>query len=482
MFPIPVEPGNDRTAWVFKDAPGLEAWSTEPLPALDPTILLLHGDGAHLSTTFTDHSGYSRTITRVGQVDIRNDTAAYGSTSIRIQNDIPSYLIVEDVRLLNLFDYDCTIEFWVYHSDNLNQWMMSSYDSAEQNGWGISIFTDGSRPNGCVAFGRGNTPEIKSADGSFPINTWHHVAVTTLDRTVSLWLNGALVGSLSSSAVSSIKNTGNIYIGTQANGGSFGNNFRGYLQEIRILQGSAAFTAPFTPPLSAYADLAEKTPFVDRPDIAAVQLAVHFNGINGGNIIVSQGSTGRRLTNSGVTFSTTQSKFGGSSGYFNGTAYCSGPSGGNFATDNWIARCWVYVTANVDDLVLFSGNDASIFDNFYVKRVAGTWYVGNGAVDPIAFADAAFSLNQWYYIEATHLGSTYYLFKDGQLLTSAVATPSNTSTSVMRIGGQIASALALTGYIQEAEFILGASASPRTSNYTVPTTDFIPHDVWPPSP
>lgn len=29
MFPIPVEPGDERTAWVFKDAPGLEVFSTE---------------------------------------------------------------------------------------------------------------------------------------------------------------------------------------------------------------------------------------------------------------------------------------------------------------------------------------------------------------------------------------------------------------------------------------------------------------------
>jgi len=27
LIPVPQEPGNERTAWVFEDVPGLEAWS-----------------------------------------------------------------------------------------------------------------------------------------------------------------------------------------------------------------------------------------------------------------------------------------------------------------------------------------------------------------------------------------------------------------------------------------------------------------------
>lgn len=32
LIPTPEEPGNERTAWVFKDAPGLESWSIAPDP------------------------------------------------------------------------------------------------------------------------------------------------------------------------------------------------------------------------------------------------------------------------------------------------------------------------------------------------------------------------------------------------------------------------------------------------------------------
>jgi hypothetical protein len=31
MVPVPEEPGNERTAWVFKDAAGLEEWSPPPV-------------------------------------------------------------------------------------------------------------------------------------------------------------------------------------------------------------------------------------------------------------------------------------------------------------------------------------------------------------------------------------------------------------------------------------------------------------------
>lgn len=33
MVPVPQEPGNERTAWVFKDIPGLVAFNTPPVVA-----------------------------------------------------------------------------------------------------------------------------------------------------------------------------------------------------------------------------------------------------------------------------------------------------------------------------------------------------------------------------------------------------------------------------------------------------------------
>src|SRR3990172_8645721 len=61
LIPVPQEPGNERTAWVFKDAPGLESFVTptgtaDGDPFFDDVILLMQRG------IFVDTSPYARSV------------------------------------------------------------------------------------------------------------------------------------------------------------------------------------------------------------------------------------------------------------------------------------------------------------------------------------------------------------------------------------------------------------------------------------
>lgn len=64
MVPVPLEPGNERAPWVFKDVPGLVDFLVdEPDPFFGDVIFLLNGEGLT-----TDSSSYARALTAVGSI------------------------------------------------------------------------------------------------------------------------------------------------------------------------------------------------------------------------------------------------------------------------------------------------------------------------------------------------------------------------------------------------------------------------------
>lgn len=72
------------------------------------------------------------------------------------------------------------------------------------------------------------------------LNAWNHVALTRLNGTATLWVNGVSGGTVADTTSLSQQR---VYIG-----GSSILRFTGYLSNLRMLKGSAEYTATFTPP------------------------------------------------------------------------------------------------------------------------------------------------------------------------------------------------------------------------------------------
>ena len=181
----------------------------------------------------------------------------------------------------------------------------------------------------------------------------------------------------------------------------------------------------------------------------------------------------RVLTNSGVTVSDAQSKFGGKSLYFNGSSYLAIndinllPAAGDFTID-W----WEYRTASSEGSVVFhqpvkaKDGTGTIFGygyqnavNIYMGNVSGSFNIAGQT------SMGTEILNTWVHRAVVRKGSTFYLFADGVLqntITSSAALARNITPYIGRYDS--GNYLYYKGYIDEF----------RISDVARWTADFVP--------
>lgn len=144
---------------------------------------------------------------------------------------------------------DVTFEAWIYitQTANINMIMgRASSPSSGVNDWGIYVNNTSLIS---YVYGANNTQYIASHHVSLLANTWNHVAMTVASGVVRVFLNG-LVGNTTATIVGNARyNAGyNTYLGCFNN--TVNNMFYGYMANVRIVSGLAAYTASFTPPTS----------------------------------------------------------------------------------------------------------------------------------------------------------------------------------------------------------------------------------------
>ena len=217
-------------------------------PQFQSVTLLLHGNGTNGSTTITDNSFNTKTISRFGNTQISTAQSKFGGASIAFDGS-GDYLKTQLSSDFNMFQQNFTAEFWVYFNavtgtpHILNMGGSSEYDAGGRatvwvtSSLFLSLYTNG----GGITSGT-----------TLAINTWYHVALTKASGTWQLWLNGVSQGTTASTVfpTSSLQEIG---IGSQH---YQTNNFlNGYLDEVRITRNVARYTANFTPPAAAFADV-----------------------------------------------------------------------------------------------------------------------------------------------------------------------------------------------------------------------------------
>ena len=203
------------------------------------SVLLMHGNGPDGSTVFTDES--SHTITGVGDVQISTNRSRFGGASIYFDGS-GDYLDAGTTNDWAFGSGDFTVDFWV------------NFETAPGVAHLIGPHTQGLYTEWCVTYDTGNLrvfvnggPVITEA--WLPqLDTWYHIAMTRSGTALRLFVDGEQIGSGTSSAT--IANGRPLTIGATINPSLF---FRGYMDEIRVIKGVAAWTGPFVPPSNEYA-------------------------------------------------------------------------------------------------------------------------------------------------------------------------------------------------------------------------------------
>ena len=203
-------------------------------PQFGSVSLLLHGNGANGSTTITDNSPSPKTVTAVGNAQISTVQSKFGGSSIAF--DGSGDALTATTGNLNTRTDAFTFESWAYLTTRTNFCLVS----------GSSFYLQ--EVSGTVYLGDSSQNPLTFSATELPLNSWFHIAITFDTTTYRVFVGGVQKGSTTTLLASF--NFSNVRIGDRS-----GSSITGYLDDLRITNGVARYTANFTPPPAPFPDI-----------------------------------------------------------------------------------------------------------------------------------------------------------------------------------------------------------------------------------
>ena len=227
------------------------------------TVLLLHGDGS--GSTFVDSSPSNHAITAQGTATQSTAQSVLGPSSAFFNNPNPSANLGSGTDYLSTpvspdFSFgtsDFTIETYIRPVGNQQYGsLVSSMAETEQtSAWnfGYSNATNVVTFWGAVFGANGDLTGSGYLSATVAPDVWHHLAVERSGTSTMLYVDGVLTRTLTVAANANFAAGGQgVAIGRRyTNAGATYGYFNGYMDEVKVTNGQALYTANFTP--SAFA-------------------------------------------------------------------------------------------------------------------------------------------------------------------------------------------------------------------------------------
>ena len=421
--------------------------------------MLLHGDGTNgaQNNTFLDSSTNAFTITRNGNTT-QGSFSPYGSNWSNAFNLVstPDYLDIASNAAFGMGTGDYTIESWFYCTDTGGyQPIIDCRASSPVTGQILfRVYATGQ-----FYFSIEGTGTVLTSPANIATNTWVHAAVVKASGVYTLYINGTSVATASNSV--SIP-TSPVRIGNDQQNG---NNFKGYLSNVRIVKGTAVYTSNFTPsttPLTAVSGTSlltcQSNRFVDNSSNA---FAITANGT----------MSVQRFNPFGTATAYSTSVIGGS-GYFDGSGdYLTVADNAALDVDagSFTMEAWVYLTdATVTSPILAKNFGSAGGWMFWVQSTLRLRMYDASAGQVTATSSASLISNSWNHVAATRSSNTLTVYVNGVSSGTATFTGTSTNAAVLEIGGYGAATAVSTGYISDARLVKGSVV--YTGNFTPPTT------------
>jgi Concanavalin A-like lectin/glucanases superfamily len=207
----------------------------DPDPYFANVSLLLHGNGVNGSTTITDSSLSPKTVAAVGNAQISTAQSKFGGASIAFDGSGDELTVTIDS--INIGTSSYTVESWLY----LNTTFNFAFIGVNSNFYLITL-------GGTLFLGDALVNNIQVSSSLLPVGAWFHKALSFDGTTYRLFINGVLQGS--STTLLKNFNLGAIRIGAYLSGYAL----NGYMDDLRITNGVARYTANFTPPTAPFPD------------------------------------------------------------------------------------------------------------------------------------------------------------------------------------------------------------------------------------
>jgi hypothetical protein len=212
-------------------------------------------------------------------------------------------------------------------------------------------------------------------------------------------------------------------------------------------------------------------------------LLLHMDGTDGSQTFVDSSVAVHSVTARGnAQIDTTESKFGGASGLFDGSGdYLSIPDSadwvfgtGDFTVDFWVKRNSIGIRQLIVGQLASNGADgsASFIVEFRADNTVAVDFSISGTFQSFASTATIADTANWHHLALVRSGNTLYLYIDGtQAATRAVSTAMTDSSSSLSVGraGDF-NAYYFNGWIDELRISKGVAR--WTSNFTPPTSPY----------
>lgn len=214
------------------------------------TVFLLHMDGTDASTTFTDSSNSAHTVTVAGNSQIDTAQSEFGGASGLFDGTGDS-LSIADSANWNFGSGDLTIDLWVrFNSVNAPNFYSQYVDN--NNRFAFRLNGAGNLQFFIISGGTTLANYATATPPGFTTATWYHLALVRSGTSVFIFVNGVSQTLTVSTAIStnSVPDLAAVLHIGSTDGAV--NDFNGWIDEYRVIKGTAVWTSNFTSPTSAY--------------------------------------------------------------------------------------------------------------------------------------------------------------------------------------------------------------------------------------
>ena len=385
--------------------------STTPLTAISGTSLL-----TCQSNRFVDNSSNAFTLTVGGSPSVQRfnpfgTSTAYSTAAIGGSGYFDGsgdYLSAAANAAFQFGTGDFCIEYWYYPTSFPTYTTTINSGYTLGGGYVIQAATDG-KPY----FYTGGATLI-TATTAYLLNAWNHFAVCRSGTTLSMFINGVRVGTTTDSTNYNLSAQLDIGIGSTY-------PIYGYMEDVRLVKGSSVYTPSST------------TLTVPTAPLTAISGTSLLLGMTNG-AIYDNAMMNDLQTAGTAQISTSVKKYGTGSMYFPAStdrlvpAYtnsiCFALGAGDFTIEGWMYM--PTISGSGYDGIMGSGASAAQF-----QITCGTTGLGGGTDNKLNFnagSDGTFSStttvtnSAWHHFAVVRVGSSYKIFIDGVLETTAAAT------------------------------------------------------------
>ena len=363
------------------------------------------------------------------------------------------------------------IEAWIYpKSLTANQAIVSTIASSHGSyipGQFMFYINSTGRFTFYVTVSSTAVTSVGSTSGVISVNSWNHIAVTKSlsgsTGTLTFYLNGVDRGGSSSILLGGYtygSNTVGPTIGYRKDANTSINYFNGYISDLEIRKYVGSYT-PSVPTLP-------KTPVANTESNGGGTTQFLLKGTNAG--IIDSTQKNNLITVGAAQLSSTVSKFGLTSMFFNGTTdYLSSPTNTSFDQNViFTVEFWAYKTgAGTGNGYLYAQNTSGFLTILF--NATNNVLIDKSFVGVQVTSSSTFASNAWHHIAMAYDGTNTRLFVNG-VLQGTMSGGGAASATTLTIGAYLSGSNFFQGYIDELRVTRGVAR--YTSNFTPRTGRF----------